>query len=292
MANHAHEPTAFGLRPGLREAIWQGSRSILQPPAAAQRGVSYYKMINNIYNEVAVAAIDLLGFSRQVNEDISNALKSIELVREASRKFTFGLVQEFNHFSQTISKPDINPSREFFGDSIFFYGNPEAPIRKQVGVLLILTCHIILTGIVKKQYIARAGIATGNLLIKENKEDKIVIGTAIVNAHGIEINQNWIGGAICFNDYKPPYLEPGNKASLIANYIPPFKEKISENKKIYALNWLNELVLSMANVRNNEITEIEQYLRALKDKQKDQKIKNKYENTLIFIQQILTKQST
>lgn len=244
-------------------------------------------MTNDIYNEVAVAAIDLLGFSRQVNENINNALKSIELVRESAREYSFGLVQEYDHFSQkTVPKPDINPSREFFGDSIFFYGNPEAPIRKQVGVLLILTCHIILTGILKKQYFARAGIATGNLLIKENKEDKIVIGTAIVNAHQLEKNQNWIGGAVLFNDYKPPYLELGNKASLIANYTPPFKEEMGKNQKIFALNWLNELVLSMAKKNYCFVNEIEQYLNTLKEKENNQVIQTKYENTLNFIQEI------
>ncbi len=98
----------------------------------------------NIHKEVAVASIDLLGFSRQVKEDLNYALKSIELVRESSRKYKFGLAQEYNHFSQrTIFKPDINPSKEFFRDSIFFHGNPNAQIRKQVRVLLFLTCHII-----------------------------------------------------------------------------------------------------------------------------------------------------
>ena len=158
-------------------------------------------VLPNAHDEVVVSAIDLLGFSKQTREDPCGALRSIELLRESSEEYSVQLAQEFDYLSQeTVSKPDINPSGEYFGDSIFFYGNPEAPIRKQVSVLLILTCHIILKGMLKRQYLARAGIATGNLLIKEKEESKIVIGMAILNAHQLEENQNWIGGAISFND--------------------------------------------------------------------------------------------
>ena len=43
-------------------------------------------MAQDIYNEVAVAAIDLLGFKKQVYENINDALTSIELLRKSSRE--------------------------------------------------------------------------------------------------------------------------------------------------------------------------------------------------------------
>lgn len=242
---------------------------------------------NKVYrnDNIAVAAIDLLGFSEQVRNDIENALKSIEIIRECTRKFSFGTVQKYNHFSGTlVSSPDITPAKEFFWDSIYIYGNLDAPIRKQIRVLLFLTCYIILTGIVKKQYFARAGIATGNILIKESSENKICIGSSIVNAHELEKNQNWIGGAIVFDDYKPPYLEPGNQASYIAKYKPPLKKRINNNSKIFALNWLNSTLLQTIERKSYSVSEVKKYIEKLKNEETKPQIKIKYENTFEFIQ--------
>lgn len=185
------------------------------------------------YPRIAVAALDILGFSKLVEKGDESlvAMDTIaKFVRNASS-------------SRLYSDPILGGNDDYmfrasvyFGDSVYLFGDPMRELDDQVAGLCMRVATLLFAGLLEPRLLVRGAIAVGDLRIRSVQGDgeshKIRIGTSMTRAHKLENAQEWIGAAV---DRRAPRNDIAN--GWTACYEVPLKPN-SKMRSPVALNWI------------------------------------------------------
>lgn len=200
-------------------------------------------------NEIAVASVDVLGISRILgqNNGTQTAAHILNNIWINSGNAMYSSP------SQSSSSQQIYWKSIKFGDSIYFFGNPNDPIDIQLQNLIVRTGTLIGLGIYNFNYFLRSGIAIGDLEIIQvnipmhqgNLIDYIYIGSSMDRAHRLEGCQNWIGGAVIGN------IDCSSFMTYLTAYNIPIKrwKYPRQYKPTNAINWLE--IINQSNLGIN-----------------------------------------
>lgn len=236
-------------------------------------------------DKIVVASIDILGISKMLEYE------------NGSKKVIKKLYNAWMNSGNIIfKKPDMGSEQismfwgsTKFGDSIYFFGNPDDTIEKQTEFLIFRTGILIAIGISTLGILFRCGIAEGDLELNKIKiptfggteYNEILIGTSMSRAHKLEINQKWIGGAISGNidckkigKYLIKYKDiPINKKKFKKEFLPD-----------YAINWY-EFLKDTAEVSKFDINTTEERIISIaKDIGINDGVTTKINNTKKFLE--------
>lgn len=233
-----------------------------------------------------VAVVDILGFSALVEKKPVQELMSLvsnlfNFSNEISSNITFspGPNSKEEGFSKSF-KPGVCQ----FSDTILFWSdviedNPEdISFRKKAqtaNLFLSLVSNFIGASLISFVPL-RAGVSFGETYIDSSKS--IYIGEAIVRAHKLEMNQEWIGAAV-------DTIVPKNLSTYghLTDYTVPFKNSTSSG---HALDWTRTLpspkrILEAFAVINEGLSN-----------NHEKNISQKYENTKKFMIEMLKNTTT
>jgi hypothetical protein len=239
---------------------------------------------DTFHDRIAVAAIDLLGVGDLLEAD-SDAIRAMDACEHLIGQIVIGQ-HAYETEELSAAHIDLFKNGMYFGDSIYLFADPSDPLDQQVEKLLPLTAMVIWIGLLsyirqeKKRFLARAGIAVGNLRVRAISATSaglvFPIGTSMSRAHIIESNQDWIGGAL-LSELPSHHARP---------YRVPYKVPIScawrqEHGKgeLDAINWLK---MAADDERYDE-TCLLRDIKGITNQQHSSKIRTKWENTAAFV---------
>jgi len=240
---------------------------------------------DTFHEEIAVASIDLLGVSSLLKED-SNATIAMNACEGLVGQVVVGQ-HAYEHRVGDSLHIELFDRGMYFGDSIYLFADPTDPLDQQVEKLLPLVATVIWVGLFsqirqeKKRFLARAGIAVGNLRIRTIPAtptgNVFPMGTAMSNAHQIESSQAWIGGAL-HSDLPSHHARP---------YRLPYEVSMSHiwqeehtNQNLDAINWLK---VASDDERYDE-TYLLRDLNTIASQQNDARALEKWMNTASFVE--------
>jgi hypothetical protein len=183
-----------------------------------------------------VAVCDILGFSNLVEtSDLDTVvIKAVEWFRKALHHSLHkkNFPQEIPVFKELESHEHIGVA--WFSDTIFFYtkGDTDDSIRELLATVAWLLFETHMQGVTR----VRVGIAYGDVFI--DPDNSLYVGQPIIEAHQLEQQQQWSGGALAESAYEriPLVARSGQYADWwIVPYEVPLKEKGPTN--MLAVNW-------------------------------------------------------
>jgi hypothetical protein len=240
---------------------------------------------DTFHDRIAVAAIDLLGVGDLLETD-SDAIRAMDACEHLIGQVVIGQ-HAYETEELSASHIDLFKNRMYFGDSIYLFADPSDPLDQQVEKLLALAATVIWIGLLsyirqeKKRFLARAGIAVGNLRVRAISATSaglvFPIGTSMSRAHIIESNQDWIGGAL------PSVLPSHHGRPYRVPYKVPMRctrRKERANQELEAINWIQAAVYD----ERYDETSLLQDIERIASQQHDLGIRTKWENTAAFVE--------
>lgn len=230
--------------------------------------------------KIAVASIDMLGISNCLKDTgTEHAFNKLAALHASLKAVKINRVAQYDPIKEELCNTSLpNDFISYFSDSIYFFGNQNDPIHKQVEVLALHAMRMINNGfLAKPNYFIRAGIAVGNLKyrLESDGQVKLATGSSLLLAHELENAQKWIG----VSTYKELINWKDNRYDMwVDGYSVPLKSQFKSEGTPIAVNWVKQQPIP--SIDKNTLIGI---LEEEKSKAKDLEVIEKYENTKQFV---------
>ncbi len=193
-----------------------------------------------------VAFIDVLGFKEKIKNQSASELGN--RYRHAIHNALGKSVLDIDFSGLPAFFPKMSSKDEYcisyvFSDSIILssFDDSETNCLK----LLVFT-YRLMTMMIVQGFIIRGGISYGDMFIDRN--ESIFVGTALIEAYDLEINQEWVGITIHENVVNafPQIFNGDLQFAEYLNYLfvrYPVPMKHGEVKSLYTVNWRWNLII-------------------------------------------------
>ncbi len=243
----------------------------------------------NVYRqEVAVAAVDLLGMKALLEKDdkATSAMTALVGLRRNSATRDYYHAKDFKSSAGTLYQLE-----EHLGDSVYFFADTNLDIGTQVNRLVMKCAALIATGLLHypRGFLVRAGIAVGDLRKKlvqppQGAPHEIRIGTGMARAHMLQKCQEWLGGAV---EVK---IAPAPKEINRIKYEVPIKDNTNfQQCELEAVNWVYILANEYSNDKGKVIDAVKKSMSQPSNLANCENALKKLENTLNFVEYVFSK---
>lgn len=218
-----------------------------------------------VYGNCWIAYFDILGFKKLVGQYKGNIDSFSEVIYTA-------ILKEIIDRSSRISKA-LGPKVDYawFSDTFILFTNDDT-FASYSSMEIVL--YEIFQKMMFSKHPLRGAISVGEFYV--NKERNTYVGPALIDVHEYAENQQWIGMVLAPEAHKK-LSETGYaiNTTIYSEYEVPIKQKKVETEKLFALNIcrFKNYIIQMQEVAKNE-------------KDYEEKLKVKYDNTMKFIENL------
>jgi len=189
--------------------------------------------------------MDILGFKALINRiSIKNIVQRMEYVFRKIPNVD-SVCCEFSRDAKYTRNLTLKCGAANFSDTLLLWSQPINPNDHRESFPFEKHFFRTVSNIIFHAFLAdiplRVGVSFGEVYI--DTENNIFLGQAIIDAHLIEIAQDWVGGALHPNCPVILLLEQGYSSEFIASYEVPIKTDNNIKLK-YAIDWTSEAQLS------------------------------------------------